>query len=109
MIEPIELNTHADHRPAKQDSKNPTNEEPGSLEFMPLEEETKGSLQTDYAGQATQKQDISDGKQSLVEKENDAESEEGNSKPRQTDSDLLQVCYFNHLELWTGITQYSWG
>merc|ERR550539_1197714 len=59
--EAVELNTHTNDGPSQQDYEDSSEESPAPLSFVPLEEKSEGSLQSNDTGQTGDKQNISYG------------------------------------------------
>lgn len=97
--EAVRFDEHPDQREAKQDDQDAAEERDRRLDLVLLEKEPERALQTDHAGQPADEENISNGKQSLVEEQQDSQEQEGHPKSGQTDTDFLSITNFKHFEL----------
>ena len=63
---------------------------------MFLEEKPKRSFISNNESQSCEKQNVSNGKESFIEEQHDPQSKERQSKPRQSNTNLLKVSHVNH-------------
>ena len=63
---------------------------------MLLKEKPKRSFISDDEGKSCEKQDVSNGKQSFIKEQHNPQCKECQSKPRQSDTNLLKVSDVYH-------------
>ena len=85
--------------PSTQNNQYSSKECPTPSCFVPLEEKSERSLQTNDTRQAGKEQNISDGKKSFVKKKTNSKKKEGNTKSSKTNAYLLYVCYLHHIDI----------
>lgn len=94
--EAIHFNNHPKERPSEQNNEDSQEEAERSRPFMLLKEKPKRSFISDDEGKSCEKQDVSNGKQSFIKEQHDPQCKECQSKPRQSNTNLLKVSDVYH-------------